>query len=200
LPQQVSTAGGAIQRSSTSAVPLNDLCSDTDQQLSLASSTSDESSAVNDPTSADAPDDVDEAIYRDFHATHFGGASSTAASTSQPATTSSAGVSKAASAPAAAAAVQLPDHYHRSRSMGQLRAHGLSTRQEAEVPGVAVARIEGSWLSHLNIDNKRSAGGTSWHSSTSASATTGSAWLFLVPHTQAVGGALVHWLHHYDII
>jgi len=29
------------------------------------------------------------------------------------------------------------------------RNHGV------RVPGVAVARIEGSWLSHLNIDNKR---------------------------------------------
>eukprot|EP00775_Hariotina_reticulata_P005712 gene5712-5952_t len=53
----VSTAGGAMQRSSTSAVPLNDLSSDMDQQLSLASSVSDDSSAGNEPASADAPDD-----------------------------------------------------------------------------------------------------------------------------------------------
>lgn len=97
----------------------------------------------------DGPDADDEAILEDFNAKHFGSRGGTN-SIKQPV---------AAAAAAANGSSGQHQAYHRSKS-SILAGDPASYSNHrptggAVVPGVAVARIEGCWLSHLNIDNKR---------------------------------------------
>ena len=194
-------SGGAIQRSSTSAVALDQLSTDSNPPL---------------PPELDSDD---EAIFADFEASHLtaGSSSSQAGSSRSTHTTNGGGstlseggvgssssgskpkskgsklvaafrgrsssslkhvhmqepvqpaqhegVNNRVSAPSghAAAAADSGPHLHRSRSASSRSVSAPGHRQDGSdggvspgvVPGVAVARIQGCWLSHLNIDNQR---------------------------------------------
>jgi hypothetical protein len=109
-------------------------------------------------------DPDDEAIFSEFEATHLSGNGAAAAAVSKPAQQQQQQPEHAANG-SSGSHVQPHHAYHRSKSSmfdssnrpvpvsssgsGRKGAGGPS------VPGVAVARIEGCWLSHLNVDNKR---------------------------------------------
>lgn len=186
--------GGALQRSSTSVVALDELNTDRDSiQL--------------DDVSSHGPDSDDEAIFADFQATQLGGSSGGGSAPSsvcdQAGSSSGASQHKSSSKPGGrlvaalrgrsssqhlqqppqhAEAAGLPPsrisapsghsngaharagvYMQRSRSTSFRSTSAPGHRQELSdggagpgvVPGVAVARIQGSWLSHLNIDNQR---------------------------------------------
>lgn len=183
--------GGAIQRSSTSAVPLDSL---NNEPVMMPPSDG----------SSQEHDSDDEAIFADFEATHLapaapthsssnhvsgssaGGSSSTKSSKTgsklvaalrgrnhkqqqqveQPAQHE--GLQSRISAPsghvngAASAGGTGAGPYLRSRSVSFRSVSAPGHRESSDgagangvVPGVAVARIQGCWLSHLNIDNQR---------------------------------------------
>jgi hypothetical protein len=178
-------ASGALQRSSTSVVALQDLEEDTEQP-SLADSSSHD------------PDSDDEAIFNDFHATHISDAAAAAAAAAaagsgrgssgggdkppKPLRGRSSSSSQLQAQPCAPEVLQHQQQrasaisssrvsapggpqsrqpVHRSRSAVYRSSSAPGHRPEGGgteggvVPGVAVARIEGCWLSHLNIDNHR---------------------------------------------
>jgi hypothetical protein len=173
-------SGGALQRSGTAVTALNDMNNDVDHLAALHLDRSSSSSGTyhsdTEAAVAAAPggddgvavDPDDEAIFNDFEATHLSGNGAAAAA-------AAAAVSK----PSQQQQQQQPDHaangsgsshaqpqhaYHRSKSSlldsssRLVPVSSSSGRKGAggpSVPGVAVARIEGCWLSHLNVDNKR---------------------------------------------
>lgn len=174
LQENRALSGGALQRSSTAVTALDDMNSDAEQLAALSldrscSSSETYHSDTNAPAAAAADDGVafdpdDEAIFNDFEATHLSGNGAAAAA-------------PAASKQAEQQQHQQPEHaangsssssrhgYHRSKSSmfdGSSSVPPVSSSSSGRkgaggptVPGVAVARIEGCWLSHLNVDNKR---------------------------------------------
>jgi len=190
--------GGALQRSSTSVVALDELNTERDSSIPL------------DDVSSHGPDSDDEAIFADFQATQLGGSSgggsapSSGGNQAGSSSSSSASQHKSSSKPGGrlvaalrgrssskqhlqqpaqhADTAGLPPsrisapsghsngahtgagvYMQRSRSTSFRSTSAPGHRQELSdggagpgvVPGVAVARIQGSWLSHLNIDNQR---------------------------------------------
>jgi hypothetical protein len=119
-----------------------------------------------------AVDPDDEAIFNDFEATHLSGnraaTAAAAAAAAVPAASKQAHTQQQQQQQHAAnGSSQQPSHhgYHRSKSSlfdGSSSTAPVSSSSGGRkgagapsVPGVAVARIEGCWLSHLNVDNKR---------------------------------------------
>jgi hypothetical protein len=157
-------AHGALQRSATEAQPLSDMALDSDVG-SLPSGGSeggegdDEDAAILDAVLTDtaAPDAADR------RTSGAGGPGAAPSSPAPPRRESAAGEKRKArrssvtssdvgvSADGSRAGAAAGDLAGADGSEGATyhRNHGV------RVPGVAVARIEGSWLSHLNVDSKR---------------------------------------------
>ncbi|WIA33504.1 hypothetical protein OEZ86_006630 [Tetradesmus obliquus] len=175
LQENCALSGGALQRSSTAVTALDDMNSDAEQLAALSldrscSSSETYHSDTNGPAAAAAAadDDVafdpdDEAIFNDFEATHLSGNGAAAAA---PAASKQAEQQQQQQQPEHAANGSSSRHgYHRSKSSmfdGSSSVPPVSSSSSGRkgaggptVPGVAVARIEGCWLSHLNVDNKR---------------------------------------------
>lgn len=140
-------AGGALQRSSTCATAMEDLAGSSAVEQQLAALSVDGSDGGGDDDTAG-----DEAIFNNFNKQHFGGSPNddVAVPPSQP-----------PPSPALAAGRHHPTPGRSKTGLGLTRPVALSSDGSrrgtacAAVPGVAVARIEGCWLSHLNIDNQR---------------------------------------------
>lgn len=171
-PQDAAAAVGALQRSSTAATSLTDMAVDVGGPASASVGSHDSQSDADEQE----PAVDDEAIFQEFTATHFGGPTAAAPPGSaaqqhqqqQPVQhvqavadhSSRTGKQRVACSEGGHGAAtdggyrrsksSVYDHAGLTGSVGGAGHGGI-----AGVPGVAVARIEGCWLSHLNMDNKR---------------------------------------------